>query len=115
MNKIQRCFLVVLSVLVTACDDGVKDRNLDEAMMREAMCVVASERFNLYDEAKIHKEHGLDFGGTRFRRTGQENDFQDQVYKVRPFLNQMSKDYNAEFLGSKCDKEITVGEFKQAS
>lgn len=35
-----------LAVLLAGCGgDSVQDKNLDEAMSREAMCVAASERF----------------------------------------------------------------------
>lgn len=105
--------LSTILALAACGGDGVIDESIDDAMVREAMCIVASERFQLYDEARIHLEHGLDFGQQRFNRTHEPNDFREQVNKVREFMDAMSKDFSASFLSERCNRNITVGEFKK--
>lgn len=44
---------IITTILLSACGgDEVHDTSPQERMMREAMCVAASERFALYDDAK---------------------------------------------------------------
>lgn len=108
-------YLIGFFLLLVGCDgDAIKDKDPDERMIREAMCVVASERFQLYDEAERHRAHGIEAGRVRFNRDGIPNDFTVQIHKVRPMMNNFSKDYNAEYLKTRCDKKITVGEFNGA-
>ncbi len=105
--------LIAISISIAACDgDGISDKDPEERMIREAMCVVASERFQLYEEAERHRKHGMEAGRVHFNRTGEPNDFAKQVHKVRPMLNDRSKDFNAELLKTRCDKKVTVGEFE---
>ncbi|RLA37308.1 MAG: hypothetical protein DRQ64_09605 [Gammaproteobacteria bacterium] len=102
-------------LLLVGCDgDGIKNEDPDERMTREAMCVVASERFQLYDQAERHRTHGIEAGRVRFNRDGKPNDFTEQIHKARPMMNNFSKDYNANFLNKLCDRTITVGEFERA-
>ncbi len=112
MVKIILLLAVILAL--SACDgDGVLDKSSDERMTREAMCVVASERFLLYDEAERHLKHGLEAGRVRFESTGETNDFAEQIDAAREVMNSMSKSFNAEFLRTQCDKEISVNEFER--
>jgi len=107
-------FLVVLAcLLIASCGsaDGITDKSPDDRMVREAMCVAASERFMLYDEAGRHKAHGIDAGRIRFERTGKVNDFQEQLNLARKFMDSMSKDFNARYLAKRCDTNITVAQF----
>ncbi|EPS4464359.1 hypothetical protein ACVEVH_005428, partial [Escherichia coli] len=56
-------YLIGFCLILVGCDgDGIKDKDPDERMIREAMCVVASERFQLYDEAERHRAHGIEAG-----------------------------------------------------
>ncbi|HFU8844801.1 TPA: hypothetical protein ACH9KB_005420, partial [Escherichia coli] len=114
-NAMNLRYLIGFCLILVGCDgDGIKDKDPDERMIREAMCVVASERFQLYDEAERHRAHGIEAGRVRFNRDGTPNDFTEQIHKVRPLMNNFSKDYNAEYLKTRCDKRITVGEFNSA-
>lgn len=110
---LKRAIILSTILVLAACGDGVTDDSLDDAMVRESMCIVASERFLLYDEARTLLEHGLDFGHRRFNRTHEPNDFREQVHKVREFMDGMSKDFNASFLSESCNRNVTVGEFKR--
>lgn len=108
-------YLLGFCLILAGCDgDGIRDKDPDERMVREAMCVVASERFQLYDEAKRHLAHGIEAGRVRFNRDGTPNDLTEQIHKVRPLMNKFSKGYNAEYLKTRCDKRIAVGESNSA-
>lgn len=63
--------------------DGIKDDSSLDAMIREAMCVVAAERFQLYDEAERHYRHGQEAGRVRFNRTGEVNDVPEHIERVK--------------------------------
>ena len=111
--RIKPLLVVLVCLLVASCGstDGVSDESFDESMAREAMCVAASERFMLYDEASRHKEHGMEAGRTRFRRTEEVNDFQERLSFTRKFMTGLSKDYNARYLAKRCGTNITVAQF----
>lgn len=112
---IRLLLLVILSIFLSACDnDSFKDANLDEKIAREAMCVVASERFLLYKEADKHKRHGLQAGADRFERRGDESDFLQKVYFTRLRMIRLPKEYLAEILISQCDTKLTNNQFNNA-
>ena len=107
--------LILIVIFLPACSgDGIKDKNPDDRMVRETMCVIASERFQLYNEAKKHLSHGIEAGRVRFHMTDKLSDFRQKIHKARSMMNGMSKEYNAKFLKTRCDKEITVAEFENA-
>lgn len=109
----KRIFLTFLTLFIIGCDgDGIRGENFEDQMTREAMCVVASERFLLYKEAERHRQHGLASGKARFSVTSEINDFEKRIHSARLILGEMSKEYNAEFLRVQCDKAITVLEFE---
>jgi hypothetical protein len=95
--------------------DGIKDENFDKTMLREAMCVAASERFFLYKEASLHLEHGLSAGKLRFDRHGDENDFTKLVLESRKLLTALSPTFNAKILKEDCNRAISNGEFSRGS
>ena len=106
---------VILSLFLSACDDdSIKDDSLDDKIAREAMCVVASERFLLYDEAARHKIHGLEAGKDRFERSGKENDFMRKVYFARFSMIKAPKAYLVELLTTQCGGKITSNQFNDA-
>ena len=111
--RIGLAFITLSCLLVASCGsaDGVTDKTPGDRMIREAMCVAASERFMLYDEASRHKAHGIEAGRVRFERTGKSNDFQKQLNIARKFMDGMSKDFNAKFLAKACGTNITVAQF----
>lgn len=105
--------LLALSFTISSCDgDGVSDEGTDERLLREAMCVVASERFQLYDEAEKHRKHGIDVDRIQSKKSGTSKGFTKMIHQVRPHLNENSKEFNATFLEMYCDKTITVGELE---
>lgn len=105
---------ILLAVLLAGCGgDSVQDKNLDEAMSREAMCVAASERFFLYRDAARHLEHGLDAGRLRFERRGVPNDFLELALEARKLLTNLSPTFSADFLKEKCNRHITNIEFER--
>ena len=111
--RIGLAIAVLSCLLVASCGsaDGITDKSPADRMTREAMCVAASERFMLYDEAGRHKAHGIEAGRVRFERTGKPNDFQKQLNIARKFMDDMSKDFNAKFLAEGCNTNITVAQF----
>ena len=82
--------------------------------MREAVCVVASERFFLFDEAQKHYEHGSDASGLRYRMDGTPTELPELINQFRKVMINLPKEHSAQMLEEKCDKRLTNREFKQA-
>ncbi|MEP3277257.1 MAG: hypothetical protein ABJN26_16680 [Stappiaceae bacterium] len=106
--------LFLIPITLAGCGDGISDASYDEAMIREAYCIVASLRFGLYEEAEEHHEHGLEAGRLRFEQTNELNDFSKILQDVRLATTNLSKDFHAEYLATRCNRNITVGEFENA-
>jgi hypothetical protein len=104
---------LIAACLIGCGGDDVHDKSPDEAMIREAMCVAASERFLLYKEASLHLKHGLEAGRFRFERTGKQNDFTKQVQEARQTLVNLSANYNAVYLKNGCNRRISQAEFNR--
>ena len=95
------CLLFCL-FLISCGGDGIKDKDPEERMLREAMCVVSSEILGLYDNAEKHREHGLEAGRDRFIRDQIPNDFDNQIIMARNMMSQYSLNYHSQYLKTRC-------------
>ncbi len=113
-----RFIIILFCLLTTSCsDDGVKDKSIEKALAREAMCTVAAERFHLYDEAKKHYEHGIEVVRQSMRHNTDKSvhdEFKASLLYSRTYMSKMSKDYNVLFLAKNCDFKIKNFQFDQA-
>lgn len=91
--------------LINCGGDGIKDRDPEERMLREAMCVVSSEILQHYDHADKHREHGLEAGRDRFIREKKLNDFDKQIVMARNMMSQYSLSYHTQYLKKRCGFE----------
>ena len=89
--------------------------NLDQAMMTEAVCVVAAESFGLYKAAERHRKHGNDWGSYRAEIEGKNNDFHLFVRQARLKAGQLGQKGAATFLTTMCDETLTNEKFDKYS
>lgn len=115
-EKVLKSLYVTSLLLLAGCvdSDGFDDKSADDAMYREANCVSASVRFNLFDAAKRHREHGLSYGAVRFSLTNKLNDFYSLIPDARKRMDYMPKKFVASYLKKACDTEILVVQFNRA-
>ena len=107
------CVAITSFLLLAGCDgDGAKDQSLKERMIRESICVVASERFALYKDAERHLKHGLDAAKESFRNTGVAATFLKQINISRTMLVAEPNDFVARLLADKCDTFATNGQVR---
>lgn len=112
---IKIAFIAICMTFLSASNAAtINDKNLDENISKEAICVVASERFLLYESAIRHKKNGFDAAKERFSQQGVENDFYKQVYIARSFITKVSKDYYAQFLIQKCGEKLNEEDYDRA-
>jgi hypothetical protein len=108
---LRNCLVLCTALLLTGCDgDDAHDRSAAEQMTRESLCVAASERFTLYKEAERHKAHGLEAARLNFEKSGEPSNFLAKIHVARIELASESKDFNATFLSTRCDTNVTHGE-----
>ncbi|QVN05625.1 hypothetical protein JYG35_18510 [Pseudomonas rhodesiae] len=102
---------IIATILLSACGgDKVHDSSPKERMMREAMCVAASERFALYDDAKKHFAHGMDAASDYFRTSGEPPHFPKMINAVRSSLVSTQNEFVATLIATKCNGQVTVGQ-----
>ncbi|RMW07764.1 hypothetical protein ALP03_200272 [Pseudomonas amygdali pv. tabaci] len=102
---------IVVTILLSACGgDEVHDSSPQERMMREAMCVAASERFALYDDAKKHFAHGMDAAADYFRRSGEPAQFLKMINAVRSSLISKQNEFVATLIATQCNGRVTAGQ-----
>lgn len=102
---------IITTILLSACGgDEVHDSSPQERMMREAMCVAASERFALYDDAKKHFAHGMDAASDHFRTSGEPAQFAKMINAVRTSLISKQNEFVATLISTKCNGQVTVGQ-----
>lgn len=102
---------IIATILLSACGgDNVHDASPQERMMREAMCVAASERFALYDDAKKHFSHGLNAASDYFRTSGEPAQFPKMINTVRSSLISKQNEFVATLISKKCNGQVTAGQ-----
>ncbi|MDB1111914.1 hypothetical protein [Pseudomonas extremaustralis] len=102
---------IIATILLSACGgDKVHDSSPQERMLREAMCVAASERFALYDDAKKHFSHGMEAASEYFRTSGEPAQFPKKINAVRSSLISKPNEFVATLISMKCNGEVTVGQ-----
>lgn len=102
---------IIATILLSACGgDEVHDTSPQGRMMREAMCVAASERFALYDDAKKHFAHGMDAASDHFRTSGEPAHFPKMINAVRSSLVSKQNEFVAALIATKCNGQVTVGQ-----
>ncbi|MCA6061326.1 hypothetical protein HUF18_16210 [Thalassolituus sp. ST750PaO-4] len=110
----RKLFFCMSVLAISGCNsDGVQDKDLDEQMLREALCIIAAERFQLYDEAEHHLQHGLEAGRRKAIRTGEPNEFREYIELVKQYSSTFSKEDSARDLKEKCDRRLTMIEFSR--
>lgn len=107
-------FGITISLLLSACGgDGINDIGYEEAMTREAMCVIASERFQLYAEAEEHSAHGIRFSQLQFEKINVQSSFPQQVASVKSMASGFNKDFSARYLKERCNRSISNMEYQR--
>jgi hypothetical protein len=103
-------------VLAAGCDTGdhIRDASVEDRLAREAGCVTAAERLNLYDEAQRHLAHANDEARHRFDATGKPNDVQRYLIPSRQISARLSAGFAAQQLNTRCGGRVTVGQFQAA-
>ncbi|KPY29849.1 MULTISPECIES: hypothetical protein [Pseudomonas syringae group] len=102
---------VVASILLSACGgDGAHDLSPQDQMTREAMCVAASERFALYEDAKKHFVHGVDAASEYFRSSGKAAQFPKMINVARSSLVSKPNEFVATVISTMCNGQVTVGQ-----
>lgn len=109
--KFKFCLAATAAILMGCNSEGPKDEDVESKLAREAMCVVSSERFNLYDEAKMHLSHGLEAGRAKFTTTGQPAYFTERLHDVRMKMGAQPKEFHLQVLSTLCGRELTKAEF----
>lgn len=100
---------IVAAILLSGCGgDKVHDSSPQDRMTREAMCVAASERFALYDDAKKHFAHDMDAASDYFRTSGNPAQFPKMINVVRSSLASRPNEFVATLISTMCNGEVTV-------
>lgn len=77
------------------------------------MCVISSERFALYDDAKAHLQHGQEAAYNLQVKSGQPVNFSKDLHHIRSMLISQSKEIHQRTLETMCSRELKVFEFEQ--
>jgi hypothetical protein len=104
------------ALLLVGCDTGdhIKDASVEDRLAREAGCVTAAERLNLYDEAQRHLAHANDEARHHFEVTGKPNDVQRYLVASRRLSATLSAGFAAQQLNTRCGGHVTVGQVQAA-
>lgn len=109
--KYKFCLTTALLVLAGCNSEGPKDEDVESKLAREAMCVISSERFNLYEDAKTHLSHGLEAGRAKFTTTGQPANFAERLHDIRMKTGTQPREFHLKVLSAQCGRELTKAEF----
>ncbi|MBB6241740.1 hypothetical protein [Rhodanobacter sp. MP1X3] len=101
-------------VLVGCGKDHQGSETYDVSILRETQCVAASERFQLYDQAKKHTEHANAAEDERFDKTKLRSDLGLKLKEARISMISQDKSYNAEYLKNRCNTEMSQDQFNAA-
>jgi transcriptional regulator NrdR family protein len=109
-------WIVLAGALVLAgCGkDHQGSETYDAAIQRESQCVAASERFQLYDEAKKHTDHAKDAEDERFDKTKLRSDLGLRLKAARVSMIAQDKTANAAFLKNRCNTDMSQDQFNDA-
>ena len=109
-------WLVVAGTLVLAgCGkDHQGSETYDATILRESQCVAASERFQLYDEAKKHTDHANAAEDERFDKLKLRSDLGMKLKQARGTLSAQDKSYNSAYLKNRCNTEMSQDQFNAA-
>jgi len=110
-----RWIVLVAALVLAGCGkDHQGSETYDASILRETQCVAASERFQLYDEAKKHTEHAKDAEDERFDKTKLRSDLGQRLKEARVAMIAQDKSDNAAFLKNRCNTEMTQDQFNDA-
>ncbi len=109
-------WIVLAGVVVLAgCGkDHQGSEKYDVSILRETQCVAASERFQLYDEAKKHTEHAKDAEDNRFDKTKLRSDLGLKLKQARVAMMSQDKSEAAAYLKNRCNTEMSQEQFDAA-
>ena len=103
------------TLLLAGCGKDHQGRETyDAAILRESQCVAASERFQLYDEAKKHSDHANAAEDERFDKLKLRSDLGVRLKEARIRLLAQDKSYNSAYLKSRCSTEMSQDQFNAA-
>lgn len=109
-------WLVAAGALVLAgCGkDHQGSETYDAAILRESQCVAASERFQLYDDAKKHTDHANAAEDDRFDKLKLRSDLGIRLKQARISMLTQDKSSNAAYLKNRCNTEMSQDQFNAA-
>jgi transcriptional regulator NrdR family protein len=110
-----RWIVLAGAVVLAGCGkDHQGSETYDASILRESQCVAASERFQLYDEAKKHTEHAKSAEDERFDKTKLSSDLGEKLKEARIAMIAQDKSDNAAFLKNRCNTEVPQDQFNAA-
>jgi len=112
--KARWIMLAAVVVLAGCGKDHQGSEAYDAALLRESQCVAASERFQLYDEAKKHTEHANDAEDDRFDKTKLRSDLGAKLKEARLTMLAQDKAYNQAYLKNRCNTEMSQDQYNAA-
>jgi hypothetical protein len=100
---------VIAIIVLSACGGSAHFEfdNLEDAMSKEAACVVSAELFGMYDAAKRHAEHGKMWGKVRFEIEKIPNEFRKHIRTARGIVPSMAPATAANFLIGTCNERMS--------
>jgi len=109
-------WLIIAGTLVLAgCGkDHQGSETYDASILRESQCVAASERFQLYDEARKHTDHADAAEDDRFDKLKLRSDLGIKLKQARSSFLAQDKSYNAAYLKNRCNTEMSQDQFNAA-
>lgn len=117
MLNIRRCVVVTVACMILAAcfdSDGRKRETLNEFYISEARCVIAAERLNLFKEAARHFDHMRSERDFQTSTTHKETSLAPFMAAARYVGMGQSAQRAASYLSEFCNRDITVGEVRDA-
>lgn len=108
-------FLAAGTLVLAGCGkDHQGSESYDAAILRESQCVAASERFQLYDEARKHTDHAVSAEDDRFDKLKLRSDLGMKLKQARISFLAQDKSYNSAYLKNRCNTEMSQDQFNAA-